>query len=96
MSGSCKPPDVIRGTVLAFCWSLNRYLVEQSLSVDNLFVFVVLFEYFKVPTEYQDRVLTWGIIGAMVMRAIMVRGHQLQCCGRQQTLNFLVNMYNTC
>lgn len=52
----------------------GRYLVEQSLSVDNLFVFVVLFEYFKVPTDYQGRVLTWGIIGAMVMRAVMVRG----------------------
>lgn len=48
------------------------YLVEQSLSVDNLFVFVVLFEYFKVPTDYQGRVLSWGIFGAMAMRALMV------------------------
>lgn len=48
------------------------YLVEQSLSVDNLFVFVVLFEYFKVPTDFQGRVLSWGIFGAMAMRAVMV------------------------
>ena len=48
------------------------YLVEQSLSVDNLFVFLLLFEYFKVPLRYQDRVLNWGIYGAIVMRAIMI------------------------
>ncbi|KAG5188512.1 integral membrane protein TerC family-domain-containing protein [Tribonema minus] len=48
------------------------YLVEQSLSVDNLFVFIMLFEYFKVPAAYQGRVLTWGIIGAVSMRAVMI------------------------
>jgi len=48
------------------------YLVEQSLSVDNLFVFIMLFEYFKVPPAYQGRVLTWGIIGAVSMRAVMI------------------------
>lgn len=48
------------------------YLVEQSLSVDNLFVFLVLFEYFKVPLNLQDRVLNWGIYGAIVMRAFMI------------------------
>ena len=48
------------------------YLVEQSLSVDNLFVFLLLFEYFKVPLENQDRVLNWGIFGAIVMRAVMI------------------------
>ena len=48
------------------------YLVEQSLSVDNLFVFLLLFEYFNVPLESQDRVLNWGIIGAIVMRAVMI------------------------
>ena len=48
------------------------YLVEQSLSVDNLFVFLLLFEYFKVPLQYQDRVLNWGIYGAIVMRAFMI------------------------
>lgn len=48
------------------------YLVEQSLSVDNLFVFLVLFDYFRVPLAYQDRVLSWGIYGAVVMRGIMI------------------------
>jgi TerC family integral membrane protein len=48
------------------------YLVEQSLSVDNLFVFLLLFEYFNVPLESQDRVLNWGIFGAIVMRAVMI------------------------
>ena len=48
------------------------YLVEQSLSVDNLFVFLLLFEYFKVPLASQDRVLNWGIYGAVVMRALMI------------------------
>lgn len=48
------------------------YLVEQSLSVDNLFVFLLLFDYFKVPLAYQDRVLNWGIYGAIVMRAVMI------------------------
>ena len=48
------------------------YLVEQSLSVDNLFVFLLLFEYFQVPLAYQDRVLNWGIYGAIVMRGIMI------------------------
>lgn len=48
------------------------YLVEQSLSVDNLFVFLLLFDYFGVPLQNQDRVLNWGIYGAIVMRAIMI------------------------
>jgi len=48
------------------------YLVEQSLSVDNLFVFLLLFDYFQVPLSYQDRVLNWGIYGAIVMRAVLI------------------------
>mmetsp|Transcript_9388 Transcript_9388/g.23400 ORF Transcript_9388/g.23400 Transcript_9388/m.23400 type:complete len:397 (-) Transcript_9388:57-1247(-) len=48
------------------------YLLEQSLSIDNLLVFLLLFEYFKVPLEYQNRVLNWGIIGSIVMRATMI------------------------
>ena len=51
---------------------LAGYIVEQSLSVDNLFVFIMLFDYFKVPLPYQHRVLTWGIIGAVVMRGVMI------------------------
>lgn len=48
------------------------YLIEQSLSVDNLFVFLLLFEYFRVPLSSQDRVLNWGIYGAVIMRALMI------------------------
>ncbi|MDM7923631.1 MAG: TerC family protein [Pyrinomonadaceae bacterium] len=48
------------------------YLIELSLSVDNLFVFLLIFGYFRVPKEYQHRVLFWGIMGALVMRMIMI------------------------
>ena len=48
------------------------YLIELSLSVDNLFVFLLIFSYFKVPKIYQHRVLFWGIMGALVMRMIMI------------------------
>ncbi|MCB9978165.1 MAG: TerC family protein [Rhodospirillales bacterium] len=48
------------------------YLVEQSLSIDNLFVMMLIFKSFSVPDQYQHRVLFWGIIGVIVMRAIMI------------------------
>ncbi len=48
------------------------YLIEYSLSVDNIFVFVLIFAYFRVPPRYEHRVLIWGIVGALVMRAIMI------------------------
>ena len=48
------------------------YLIELSLSVDNLFVFLLIFSFFKVPKKYQHRVLFWGIMGALVMRMIMI------------------------
>ena len=48
---------------------LTGYLIEKALSVDNLFVFLVLFSYFAVPAPLQHRVLFWGIVGALVMRA---------------------------
>lgn len=51
---------------------LTGYLIEQSLSVDNLFVFLMLFTYFKVPKEYQHKILFWGIVGAVIMRAIFI------------------------
>src|SRR5229473_3333071 len=51
---------------------LTGYLIELSLSVDNLFVFVLIFSYFKVPAKYQHRVLYWGVIGALVMRIIVI------------------------
>lgn len=48
------------------------YLIEKALSVDNIFVFLLLFSYFKVPAMYQHRVLFWGIIGALVFRTIFI------------------------
>ncbi|MCL4838764.1 MAG: TerC family protein [Thermoanaerobaculia bacterium] len=48
---------------------LTGYLIEKSLSVDNIFVFAILFSYFAVPARYQHRVLFWGILGALLMRA---------------------------
>jgi tellurite resistance protein TerC len=51
---------------------LTGYLIELSLSVDNLFVFLLIFSYFKVPAKYQHRVLFWGVLGALVMRVAMI------------------------
>jgi tellurite resistance protein TerC len=51
---------------------ITGYLIEESLSVDNLFVFVIIFNYFKVPPAYQHRVLFWGIMGALVFRGIFI------------------------
>ena len=48
------------------------YVIEKSLSVDNIFVFALLFSYFAVPLKYQHKVLFWGILGALVMRAVMI------------------------
>jgi TerC family integral membrane protein len=51
---------------------LTGYLIEKSLAVDNIFVFLMIFSFFAVPAEYQRRVLIYGVIGAIVMRAIMI------------------------
>jgi len=51
---------------------LAGYLVEWSLSVDNIFVFVLAFGYFAVPAQYQHRVLFWGVLGALVMRGLLI------------------------
>ena len=58
-----------RSAVLKF---LTGYVVEESLSVDNVFVIAMLFEYFAVPAIYQHRVLFWGILGAVAMRGAMI------------------------
>ncbi len=62
---------IFRGAPLGLQF-FTGYLIEESLSVDNLFVFLVVFSYFKVPRELQHRVLFWGILGALVMRAIFI------------------------
>jgi TerC family integral membrane protein len=51
---------------------LTGYLIEKALSVDNIFVFLVIFSYFAVPAALQHRVLFWGILGAMVLRAVFI------------------------
>ncbi|MGC2539644.1 MAG: TerC family protein, partial [Candidatus Sulfotelmatobacter sp.] len=51
---------------------VTGYVLELSLSVDNLFIFLVIFRYFAVPEEYQHRVLFWGILGALLMRASFI------------------------
>jgi tellurite resistance protein TerC len=51
---------------------LSGYVVEQTLSVDNMFVFVLVFAYFRIPTQYQHRVLFYGILGAIVFRSIFI------------------------
>ena len=48
------------------------YLVEKALSVDNIFVFIMIFTYFQIPAQYQHKVLFWGILGALIMRVIFI------------------------
>ncbi|MDF2447713.1 MAG: rane protein [Bacteroidota bacterium] len=66
--------------VLVYYWQgeekalefLTGYVIEKSLSVDNIFVFVLIFTYFKTPPIHQHKILFWGILGALVMRAIFI------------------------
>jgi tellurite resistance protein TerC len=51
---------------------ISGYLIEKSLSIDNVFVWALIFTYFKVPGKYQHRVLFWGIFGALVLRAVFI------------------------
>jgi tellurite resistance protein TerC len=51
---------------------LTGYVIEISLSMDNVFVFVLIFSYFAVPTSYQHKILFWGILGALVLRGLMI------------------------
>ncbi|MBF9237134.1 TerC family protein [Hymenobacter sp. BT683] len=51
---------------------LTGYLVEKALSVDNLFVFLLIFNYFNVPPQFQHRILFWGVLGALILRAVFI------------------------
>lgn len=62
---------IFRGETAGYQF-LTGYLIEKSLSVDNIFVFVLIFTHFAVPPQYQYRVLFWGILGALVMRASLI------------------------
>lgn len=62
---------MFEGSVVALEF-FTGYIIEKSLSVDNLFVFLMIFSYFKVPAKYQHKVLFWGIVGALVMRGALI------------------------
>src|SRR5512141_2151565 len=68
--------DAVDGTIndgqSATIKYLTGYVVEKSLSVDNIFVIAMLFGFFAVPAIYQHRVLFWGILGALIMRGVMI------------------------
>lgn len=66
MAGSLRPTRVL---ALEF---VTGYIIEEALSVDNLFVYLLLFRYFAVPEEYRHRVLFWGILGALITRAAFI------------------------
>ncbi len=66
VGGTAKPNSELSLEFIA------GYLIEQSLSVDNLFVFLLIFRYFRVPRHFQHEVLFWGILGALIMRAIFI------------------------
>ena len=63
------PETVANARALEF---FTGYLLEKALSVDNMFVFLMIFSYFKIPSEYQRRVLVYGVIGAIVLRTIVI------------------------
>lgn len=63
------PESQAKTTALEF---LTGFLVEKSLAVDNIFIFAVVFSYFTIPKKYQHRVLFWGILGALIFRAIFI------------------------
>src|SRR5260221_3451398 len=58
-----------RGPGLEF---FTGYVIEKSLSVDNVFVFILIFQYFRVHPRYHHRLLFWGVLGALVMRGVMI------------------------
>lgn len=69
--GNIAPASTYSNSEAALAF-LTGYLIEKSLSVDNIFVFALLFGYFAVPAAYQHRVLFWGILGALLMRAALI------------------------
>ena len=71
LSGDAVARSVANTTALEF---LTGYLIEKALAVDNIFVFLMVFTYFSVPSEFQKRVLMVGIIGGLVVRAAMILG----------------------
>lgn len=71
--GLIAPSEPLKGREAAMLF-LTGYVVEESLSADNIFVIALVFAYFAIPTVYQHRVLFWGILGAVILRAAMILG----------------------
>ena len=69
---AAAPDGLINDGSTALVKYLTGYVIEQSLSVDNMFVIAMLFRFFAVPAVYQHRVLFWGILGALTMRGVMI------------------------
>jgi len=69
--GWASAPDAPRGSEAAIQY-VTGYLLEWSLSVDNIFVIAVIFTFMKIPTQFQYRVLFWGIVGAILLRGVMI------------------------
>jgi tellurite resistance protein TerC len=68
------------------------YLVEESLSIDNLFVFLLIFRYFRVDPVYQHKVLFWGILGALIMRAVFI----LAGVGLIHRFHWIIYVFGAC
>ena len=62
-------PEVANDKALKY---LTGYFIEKSLAIDNVFVWITIFTYFSIPSEYQKRVLLWGVVGAILMRAVLI------------------------
>lgn len=75
-----------RGATLEY---IAGYLVEESLSIDNLFVFLLIFRYFRVPSIYQHKVLFWGIVGALIMRGVFI----LAGIGLIRTFHWIIYLF---
>ncbi len=79
---------IFSGSEKGLEWT-SGYLVEKSLSVDNVFIFLIIFSTFKVPAEYQHRVLFWGIVGALIMRALLIGVG----AGLLETFSFIIYVF---
>jgi tellurite resistance protein TerC len=69
--GFNPPGEGIDGRAAAVLW-FTGYIIEKSLSIDNIFVIAMVFAYFRIPNKFQHRVLFWGIFGALILRGIMI------------------------
>jgi tellurite resistance protein TerC len=82
-----------RGEVAALEF-LTGYLLETSLNVDNVFVFLLIFSHFRVPALYQHKVLLWGILGALITRAVFAAAGIRGAVSRNYFLCFLPSSYS--